>query len=120
MEIAEERRGPVLIVKPVGRLDSNTSEEFQKRLAPMVETSAGGLVVDLSAIDYVSSAGLRVLLLAAKRTKEIRGRMALSGMAPNVRQVFSLSGLLTVFEIEPDLESALARVTGASPGPEVW
>ncbi|HKC23551.1 MAG TPA: STAS domain-containing protein [Thermoanaerobaculia bacterium] len=111
MEMREERRGDALIVTPVGRLDTNTSDEFHAHLTSRLDGGVRKLVIDMSAIDYVSSAGLRVFLLAAKKLNDTGGKLALGGLNPSVRQVFSLSGLLAIFAVEPDAEKALARVT---------
>jgi anti-anti-sigma factor len=110
MEITEELRGETLVVKPAGRLDSNTSEEFHTFLTKRLDAGASRLVVDMSATDYVSSAGLRIFLLAAKKLKDRDGRLALAGLNSSVKQVFSLSGLLAIFAVEPDAERAVARV----------
>ena len=113
MEMREDRHGEALVVTPVGRLDTNTSDEFRGLLASRLDSGQRRLVIDMGAVDYVSSAGLRVLLMTAKRLNDTGGRMALAGLNPGVRQVFELSGLLPIFAVEPDLAGALARVTAA-------
>jgi anti-anti-sigma factor len=114
MELREERKGDALIVTPVGRLDTNTSDEFHSLLTSRLDAGVRRLVIDMSATDYVSSAGLRVFLLAAKKLRDTGGQMALAGMNPSVKQVFALSGLLTIFAVEADADRALERVTSGS------
>jgi anti-anti-sigma factor len=111
-DVREERRGDALVLRGVGRLDSNTSDEFHALVAERLRSGVSRLVIDLTGVDYVSSAGLRVLLLAAKSLEESGGRLALAGLNPSVKQVFALSGLLKIFTVEADAESALARVAG--------
>ena len=112
MNITEGRRGEVLVVRPEGRIDTNTSDELDRALAGRVDGGARRLVVDMSGTDYISSAGLRVLLLAAKRLKGVSGLLVLGGMNPSVRQIFELAGFVAIFAIEPDVDRAVARATG--------
>ncbi len=93
----------------VGRVDSNTSGELERFL--VARGAEPRLVVDLSGIEYVSSAGLRVFLMLAKKVKLYGGRMALCGLSPAVRQVFDLAGFTTLFIVEPTVEQAFARLT---------
>src|SRR6266542_2680092 len=68
------------------------------------------LAVDMSGLDYISSAGLRVLLVMAKKVQQAKGKVALFGLVPNVREVFSVSGFDTIFSIQPDSATAVAAV----------
>lgn len=111
IEIREERTGGVLIVSPEGRLDTNTSPQLEKRLLQHLAAGERSLLVDMAGIGYISSAGLRVLLLVAKRLREISGRVVLCSLGSAVRQVFELSGFLAVLDVEASREAALARLT---------
>jgi len=64
----------------------------------------------MSRLEYISSAGLRVLLVMAKKVQQAKGKVALFGLSPNVREVFSVSGFDTIFSIQPDSAAALAAV----------
>ena len=114
MEMTDEKRDGVVIVAPRGRLDVNTSAELEKRLLDKVAAGETLFVVDLLDIEYISSAGLRVLLLLAKKLKERSGRVVLSSLGPAVRQVFELAGLLPVFAIEASREQATARLAAGA------
>ena len=109
LEVAAEAHGAVLALSPLGRLDSNSSPQLEKRALAEVDAGRRRLVVDLSHADYISSAGLRTLLILAKRLKEPDARLVLCGMAPGVRQIFEIAGFLPIFTVEPSRESALAR-----------
>ena len=109
MLVNEDKAGDVVVLGLAGRLDSNTSKEFDDRLAEVVGNSRATLL-DLSALDYVSSAGLRVLLKAAKLAKAKQSRLALAALQPNVREVFEISGFATIFVIYDGRESALAAM----------
>jgi len=110
MEMTDETRDGVVIVAPTGRLDVNTSAELEKRLLDKVAAGETRFVVDLTAVEYISSAGLRVLLLLAKQLKARSGRLVLSSLGPAVRQVFELAGLLPVFAVEASREQAMGRL----------
>jgi anti-sigma B factor antagonist len=109
MEMREERRGVVLIVAPLGRVDSNTSGAFETAVLGRAQESR--LLLDLSGVEYISSAGLRVFLMLARKVKDGGGRLVLCGMGASVRQVFDLAGFSALFAIEPSVELGVARLS---------
>jgi anti-anti-sigma factor len=111
MDILEEERSGVLLVTPMGRVDSNTAGELERKLIGHIDRGSRRLVIDMSGVDYMSSAGLRVMLLAAKRLRE-GGALVLCGMGESVRQIFELAGFLPIFAIEATRDLALARLAG--------
>ncbi len=116
MNLSDERRGDVLIVRPEGRIDTNTSEELERWLMSRIDGSLKRLVVDMSGIDYISSAGLRVLLMTVKKLRGSGGQLVLGGLNPSVRQIFELAGFLSIFAVEADVDRAVAKLTGAAAG----
>ncbi|MNL88983.1 putative anti-sigma factor antagonist BtrV [compost metagenome] len=68
------------------------------------------LVFDLSSLDYISSAGLRVILLAGKRLRASKGKLVLVGLQTMVREVFDMSGFLSLFAITATLDEGVAKV----------
>lgn len=96
-------------VSLAGRLDSATSSSFEKSLQELFGTSGWRVLMNFSALDYISSAGLRVVLMAAKRAKQGQGQLVLHGLQPHVREVFEISGFLKILEVADDQASALAR-----------
>ena len=111
MEIAAELADGVLVLTPRGRLDSHNSPEFERRALQEIGAGAKRLVVDLSAIDYISSAGLRAFLTVAKKLKDPPARLVLCGMAPSVRQIFDLAGFSPIFAIEVARDAARTRAS---------
>ena len=109
LEIREERSGDVVVVSPLGRIDAVTSDDLERRLLGLVAPGVR-LVVDMKQVEYISSAGLRVLLRLAKKAKEQSGRVVLGSLGPAVRQVFELAGFLALFDVEASRELALARL----------
>ena len=92
MQIIEEKQKDVHIFKLSGRLDSNTSPAFEEKIVQAIDTGALAVVVDFAELEYLSSAGLRVLLKATKSLKQTSGKMVLCSMADYVREVFEISG----------------------------
>jgi anti-anti-sigma factor len=72
-----------------------------------IDSGANRLVLDFSGLDYISSAGLRVLLMAAKRVQAEKGAMALFGMKEHVKDVFEISGFLPVLTVVDSAEAAI-------------
>jgi anti-anti-sigma factor len=118
LDIGSETHGDFRVLRLNGRLDTETSADFELAAHDLTTAGENKFIVDLSGISYVSSAGLRVLLALAKQMSN-GGSLRLCGLAPSVRQVFDLSGFSKLFSIAPDLNAALAEggVTAASPTP---
>jgi anti-anti-sigma factor len=99
-----------IIVAPAGRLDSTTSASFDQHMAALVTAGERRIVVDFSEVEYISSAGLRVLLLLAKQMRVDHGRLALCGLGDRVRQVFELAGFLPLFVIASTRAAAVDQI----------
>lgn len=108
MEFAHEQSGDVVIVKLAGRLDSVAAQPAEESFAQVLANGAPRLAIDMSKLEYISSAGLRVLLVMAKKVQQAKGKVVLFGLAANVREVFSISGFDRIFAIQSDAASALA------------
>ncbi len=124
LEIGNETISDFRVLRLKGRLDTETSADFELAAHDLTEAGDKRFIVDLSEISYVSSAGLRVLLALAKQTDDTSGGvLRLSGMSSTVRQVFDLSGFSKLFHIAPDLDAALrgdvAAATPSSPSAKV-
>ena len=111
MNLRIEAQGSVTYVEPVGRLDFDAAPGFQET----VERVLGGagkpaaVIIDGTALEYVSSAGLRAFLLAAKAAQRSGIAFALCALQPAVREVFELSGFSQIIPIHADRASALAQ-----------
>jgi anti-anti-sigma factor len=110
MEIAESTHGAVLVLGPKGRLDSITAPAFETLVRGCLAGGHRRIVIDLDAVDYVSSAGLRVLLVAAKALKAERGQIALCRVKSTVMEVLRISAFDRIFTILPSLEQAVAQL----------
>ncbi|WP_339947597.1 STAS domain-containing protein [uncultured Albimonas sp.] len=110
MDIETETRGGARVIRPQGRVDSNSARELEDALLPCFDTPEP-VLVDFTGLSYISSAGLRVLLLAARRSKATGVPLGLSGMSEPVAEVFTISGFAKLFRIWPDAEAALAELS---------
>lgn len=110
MNIQQETRDDVLILKLEGRLDSTSAPEFERVLLEKLASGTKRLILDLSSLVYVSSAGLRVVLLAGKKLRGGSGKLALVGVRDMVREVFEMSGFLTLFAVADTVDNALAKM----------
>ncbi len=110
MEIAREQDGEVAIVRLTGRFDSSAAPSAETGFNAALGAGVPRLAVDMTGLEYISSAGLRVLLVMAKKIQQAGGKVALFGLVPNVREVFSVSGFDTIFSIQPDAATAVAAV----------
>jgi len=107
MEIREERLNQALVVHASGRLDAHTASTFESALLAKLEEKPARLVVDLAGVEYISSAGLRAILVAVKRGKALGCALAASGLRPNIREVFDLSGFGNLIPIHASVAEAL-------------
>ena len=105
MRINQRRYGDTLVVSPSGRLDHESCDAFQAHLEPLVGT--GPVVLDLSALEYVSSAGLRCFMLAGKRAGAQGGKILIAAMRPLVAEIFQISRFSMLFEIHSGVRDAL-------------
>ncbi|WP_431854326.1 STAS domain-containing protein [Azospirillum sp.] len=112
MEISESKSGDAAVLSIAGRLDSSTAQQLESRLT-MVLDGHPAVVLDLAGLDYVSSAGLRVLLKGAKQAKGRNAALLLAGLRPHVQEVFDISGFTAIFAIHPDRKAAAAALGGA-------
>lgn len=110
MDITQERDGDVVVVRLAGRLDSSAAPAAEERLTSAVAGEAPRVAIDMSQLSYVSSAGLRVLLVVGKKVQQAKGKLALGGLGANVRDVFTATGFDTILTIVPDAAAAVAAV----------
>ena len=110
MEFSQEKTGEVAIVRLAGRLDSGAAHAAEEGFNGVLGAGTPRLAIDMTKLDYISSAGLRVLLVVAKKVQQAKGKVALFGLSPNVREVFTVSGFDTIFSIVPDSAAAVAAV----------
>jgi len=109
VELTETHQGRVLIIAPRGRIDSSTAPAFEKQLMERLAHHSF-LVLDFSAVDFLSSAGLRLLILAAKQINQDEGRLILCGVSQPIHDILEISGFLGLIEVVDSRAQALAEI----------
>ncbi len=107
MEFVEGHEGGVLVMRLSGRLDAETAAEFQTAVLSRVDGGETSIVLDLEGLQYVSSAGLRVVLMAAKRLQQAGGTLVVCSLQDTVMEVFRVSGMDSIIETAADRAGAL-------------
>jgi len=108
MEITATKERDISIFHIKGRLDSNSSEGFEQTVFGAIENGANQVLIDFSDLDYISSAGLRVILKATKGLKNASGKLVLCSLQDYVKEVFEISGFDTLLPIAPSQKEAMA------------
>ncbi len=110
----EDQRSPegVDVVRVRGEIHLSTAPRFRRRLETIVDNGEGWLVLDLSAVEFIDSTGLSVLLGALRQVGQRKGHMALVCTNPTVLRLFEITSLHTTFEIHADRAAAIASVAG--------
>jgi len=110
MDITETKHDQYSVFKLNGRLDSNTAMGFEQKLFDCIENGTQRLILDFEELDYISSAGLRVILKATKSLKGADGKLVLCEMQDYVKEVFEISGFDSFLPIEATLDDAVKSV----------
>ncbi len=108
MEITTKELKRVHLVTLKGRIDHEAARELEQTLMQLIDAGYYRLVIDMSEVNYISSAGLRVLLAARKAVRRWnRGDMCLAGLQPLIRGTFDLVGFDQIFDIYDDVVDAV-------------
>lgn len=116
LDIKEEKLDEITALGLKGRLDTDTAADLELAVQDLIDAGADHFIVDLAGVGYVSSAGLRVLLMLAKKV-DGNGSLRLCGLNPTVRQVFDVAGFTQLFKIFPDRDAVLQQGGAAKPKP---
>ncbi len=111
MGINAERAGGTVIAKADGRIDSSNSREFHTELEAVIADSDAAVVLDFEDVAYISSAGMRVILLTAKSLQKSGIKLALCSMDDSIREVFKISGFDRIIDIHESQAEALSAVS---------
>lgn len=115
MDVSSRRFNDVVVARPAGRVDHAGADALQLGLAPI--TTGGtesALVLDFAQVDYISSVGLRVLMMASKQLRARDARIAIAALQPTVREILEIARFQHVVEIFPTPRDALAALSSAA------
>lgn len=110
MDLHDERIGDTCIVTAKGRLDGAASTAFAEKIGGLITSASPKLLIDLAGVDFVTSAGLRAVLLLVKKVKAAGGSFALCGVQDSVREVLDMTGFTGMFNVHPARAEAIAAM----------
>ncbi len=99
MTIIQKEKDGIIELSVSGRLDAVSAIEADKDFNSVVDAGHDRLLINLANLNYISSAGLRVLLVVAKRIQQSGGNIVLCALSSNVKEVFEISGFSSIFKI---------------------
>ncbi|MHC4822988.1 MAG: STAS domain-containing protein [Planctomycetota bacterium] len=107
MQLTIERIDDVCVVRFEGNLDTNTAPEAEEKIAALISDGAGRMLADFRALDYISSAGLRILLWTAKQLGASNGELRVCSLNETVREVFDMSGFSSILGVYDNEDEAM-------------
>jgi stage II sporulation protein AA (anti-sigma F factor antagonist) len=112
MIIQTVRESAAMVVSLSGRLDTVTAPDYEKKFDELISREEINFVVDFDKLEYISSAGLRVILATSRRIKGKNGKIHLANIGGNVKEVFEMSGFAGIFPVYGTVAEALKMITG--------
>ena len=112
MKITTEERAGVLVVHTEGRLDAITAGEFEKEVSTLIQKSKQNALLDFEKLDYISSAGLRAILILAKEMKVKENVFAICSLNESIKEVFGISGFDSIITLYQSVDEGLASMKG--------
>ena len=114
MEITQRIEGDITVLLPVGRIDTLAAAELDQALQSAMSAGKHNMVVDMSGVEYISSAGLRALAAVQVRSKAEGGDMKLARLNQRVTRVFNIIGFDLLMSIHDTTEAAIADFSSSS------
>ena len=112
MGVETERLGDILIAKTDGRVDGANAREFQVALEAAIDPGERAVILDMEQLSYISSAGLRVILLTARALQDRNAKFAICSLSESIREVFEISGFDKIISVHASRAEALASFNG--------
>ena len=106
MNVETSQTGSTAVAAVSGRVDSANAKEFEEELSAIIDKGATGLVVDCGELNYISSAGLRVFLIAIRKTSAAGGGLALCRVPDHINEVLEISGFSRLAKVFDTVEEA--------------
>ena len=115
MEFSSQQFADVTLIQVLGRIDHKTAKDFENALKPYLDECVAGeyqkILVDLGGVDFMTSAGLRVLMIVAKTCGEQRGEIVVAALQPIIEEIFKITQFDLVLKIFPTVKSALEALS---------
>jgi anti-anti-sigma factor len=114
MQLSSRRFADVVVAEPAGRIDYTNADGFKSALSPLLAQNRGAFVLDLSRVNYISSVGLRVLMLAAKEMNADQRKIAIAAPQSVVREILEISRFNMILAVFPSVREALEQFSPAA------
>ena len=114
MEFSSRKFADVVVGAPVGQINHTSAQQLQQALGPLVEAAAAAkapLVLDFAGVEYISSMGLRVLMVAAKQMRSQSAAIAVASLQPVVEEIFDIARFKHVLQVFPSVRAALQELS---------
>lgn len=111
MELREKISGDICIISISGHMDNINAKDIEDKINEVIERDRPKIIINMAEVEYISSAGLRVLLAANKKQKLRNGVMEIVSTQPFIEKVFNVTGLDRVFALRPTEEEAIKCLT---------
>ncbi len=110
MKLDYEEKDGIICVRIAGRLDAESAAQAETTLKGLLKEGKSRLVFDLGEMDYISSAGLRIILMTVKELQRRKGKVVLSALTPYVREIFDVSNFSSIIPITDTVEAGFQKV----------
>jgi anti-anti-sigma factor len=110
MKMAQQEKDGIICFQIEGRLDAETASQAETQVKQVLQQGCQRLLFDLSKMDYISSAGLRVILMAVKELRNKKGKVVLCSLTPYVKEIFDVSNFSSIIPITDSVESGLQQM----------
>jgi anti-anti-sigma factor len=112
MQVPATRHGEVTVARPEGRVDHANAQAFESALQPLLDGVGAGsaLILDLSALEYISSVGLRVFMVAERQLRERKAHVVVAALNGVVKEIFAISRFDRVLGVANTVDEALASL----------
>ncbi|MDD2219485.1 MAG: STAS domain-containing protein [Desulfoplanes sp.] len=110
MDFRQNKQDGAVILNVSGRMDAVTAPEFEKECTAIIDDGGSKICVEMGGVEYISSAGLRSVLLVGKKLKAQGGGLAFFGLSGMVSEVFKMSGFSSIFPVGDTLDDAFAKL----------
>ena len=107
MELSSQAHDNITIIQVEGRIDHKSAKDFELAFAPFLESDQGDLLLDLSGLEFMTSSGLRVLMIAAKTCQKQGREIVVAALQPKIKEIFQISRFDLILKVHESVEVAL-------------
>ncbi len=112
MEVTTQHENGTLVAIATGRIDSRNAREFETVMTQAIDAESLAVVLDLEGLSYISSAGLRAILVTAKQLQKQKARFVLCALQDSIKEVMEMSGFSRIIPIHVSRSAALSALGG--------